>query len=70
MTVLPTDTLSALQAVLDNLGTGQALRLTNTDCDGLFGVGDALIETAESVSIDEVLAATEAELVITEPDSD
>ncbi|MHB2205296.1 hypothetical protein [Methylobacterium sp. CM6257] len=43
MTVLPTDTLPALQAALDGLGTGQALRLTGADCDRLFGVNDALV---------------------------
>ena len=31
MTVQPTDTLPALQASLDGLGTGQALQLTNAD---------------------------------------
>ncbi|AWN44736.1 hypothetical protein [Methylobacterium durans] len=41
LTLLSTDSLPALQTVLDGLGTGQALRLTNTDCDRLFGVNDA-----------------------------
>ena len=42
-TIPPTDTLPALQASLDGLGTGQGLRLTNADCDRLFGVNDALM---------------------------
>lgn len=42
-TVPPTGTLPALQAFLDGLGTGQGLRLTNADCDRLFGVDDALL---------------------------
>ena len=43
MTVQPTVTLPALQVSLDGLGAGQALRLTNADCDRLFGVDDALL---------------------------
>lgn len=39
----PTDTLPALQAVLDGLKEGQSLRLTNAECERLFGVNDALV---------------------------
>lgn len=42
MTSSSIDTLSALQAVLDGLGTGEILRLTNSHCDRLFGVNEAL----------------------------
>lgn len=43
MTIRHTDTLPALQASLDGLGTGQGLRLANADCDRLVGVNDALM---------------------------
>ena len=39
----PTDTLPGLQVILDSLGEGQSLHLTNAQCDRLFGVNDALV---------------------------
>jgi len=42
-TVPPAGTLPAHQASLDGHGTCQGLRLTNADCDRLFGVDDALL---------------------------
>ncbi|MGU3664027.1 hypothetical protein ACLBX9_07560 [Methylobacterium sp. A49B] len=39
----PTEARPALQVALDGLVDGQSPRLTNAECDRLFGVNDALV---------------------------